>query len=807
MRNDRDNEVLNDYPRLLPVGLPPNTNVPGLKSLQLQASSYVFKVDQTGSVVGPDAILLQAHLRAITGTTVFEVISGSAVLSPGSDGTSRSLSFFNMATDTVVVRVTVEDTSTFKMSPAEPNSVYTSDVTLIKVVDGVDGIDGADGADGAEGFNARGVNLVASDQTIEYNASGQNPTPSAVTLTATSVNTSGTVYYQFFVNDVQVQSSTSNTYSYSVPGSFDSLPAKIEVQIREGSATNPILARDQTTVFGLKEGSDGITVLLSNEAHSLPASSSGSVTSFSNSGTEIEVWQGVKQLAYGTSGAGTYSVSAAGSSVTVGYASTSGKKRVYGNISAMSADLGKITYTITVRGFDGVTRTITKAQSFSKSRAGVDGQDGADGADGGTGPRTATGYLYYQYSRSTAPAKPSASSFNFSSGTFGSLTSNWSTTPPTFQAGNSNKYWYCFFTVRELTYEGSQSVTVDSARQGMGFSGLVTFSGTTLTNGSSNFNYTQIDGGWIKTGTLDASNVNVINLSASNIKSGTLTSAAIAIPADGGGDAFRVDPPGTSNNTVHYRYLAGYNISCSNSGNPASAAVLARTLGLSTSEPAGYFDSFNGTASKPAASVVTGGTVLEGARAFWSHRGGFYDAGGQGYNPFTGCHEGVVSASDTAEEGDILIDTLVLLTRGVSDAICLNERSHIACDKRAIGVFHSRRTITEEVVIAAARVMEESQDWTGMMKGDITNDPALVAFRDDYRLVQFNAVGEGLINVCGQNGNIEIGDLIVTSDMPGKGMKQDDDIVRNYTVAKSREAVTFSSPDEVKQIACIYLCG
>jgi hypothetical protein len=43
--------------------------------------------------------------------------------------------------------------------------------------------------------------------------------------------------------------------------------------------------------------------------------------------------------------------------------------------------------------------------------------------------------------------------------------------------------------------------------------------------------------------------------------------------------------------------------------------------------------------------------------------------------------------------------------------------------------------------------------------------------------------------------------------MPGKGMKQDDDIVRNYTVAKSREAVTFSSPEEVKQIACIYLCG
>jgi len=61
--------------------------------------------------------------------------------------------------------------------------------------------------------------------------------------------------------------------------------------------------------------------------------------------------------------------------------------------------------------------------------------------------------------------------------------------------------------------------------------------------------------------------------------------------------------------------------------------------------------------------------------------------------------------------------------------------------------------------------------------------------------------------VCGENGDIEAGDLIVTSSMPGKGMKQADDIVRSYTVARSREAITFSSPTEVKMIACIFLSG
>jgi hypothetical protein len=70
-----------------------------------------------------------------------------------------------------------------------------------------------------------------------------------------------------------------------------------------------------------------------------------------------------------------------------------------------------------------------------------------------------------------------------------------------------------------------------------------------------------------------------------------------------------------------------------------------------------------------------------------------------------------------------------------------------------------------------------------------------------------NALGEGQINVCGENGNIEKGDLIVTSAIPGKGMRQSDDIVRSYTVAKARESVSFSSTSEVKMIACIYMCG
>jgi len=70
-----------------------------------------------------------------------------------------------------------------------------------------------------------------------------------------------------------------------------------------------------------------------------------------------------------------------------------------------------------------------------------------------------------------------------------------------------------------------------------------------------------------------------------------------------------------------------------------------------------------------------------------------------------------------------------------------------------------------------------------------------------------NSLGEGGVNVCGEGGDIQPGDLIVTSSTPGKGMRQADDIVRAHTVAKAREAVTFSDPSEVRMVACIYLCG
>jgi hypothetical protein len=54
---------------------------------------------------------------------------------------------------------------------------------------------------------------------------------------------------------------------------------------------------------------------------------------------------------------------------------------------------------------------------------------------------------------------------------------------------------------------------------------------------------------------------------------------------------------------------------------------------------------------------------------------------------------------------------------------------------------------------------------------------------DDFKVI-VNSVGEGCILVSNFNGNLENGDLISSCDIPGLGIKQNDDIIRNITCAK-----------------------
>ena len=62
-------------------------------------------------------------------------------------------------------------------------------------------------------------------------------------------------------------------------------------------------------------------------------------------------------------------------------------------------------------------------------------------------------------------------------------------------------------------------------------------------------------------------------------------------------------------------------------------------------------------------------------------------------------------------------------------------------------------------------------------------------------------------NVCNENGDIQPGDLLVTSSTPGYLMKQDDDIIRSCTVGKAMESVVFNDQGQASGVYGYLYCG
>src|SRR5690606_26230747 len=78
---------------------------------------------------------------------------------------------------------------------------------------------------------------------------------------------------------------------------------------------------------------------------------------------------------------------------------------------------------------------------------------------------------------------------------------------------------------------------------------------------------------------------------------------------------------------------------------------------------------------------------------------------------------------------------------------------------------------------------------------DKSSEPSFLRRKlaERFDLVTINGTGEGQINVCGLGGDLEPGDFVCTSDMAGKGQRQNgpdgeaDDVPRRCTVARVRE--------------------
>jgi hypothetical protein len=452
---------------------------------------------------------------------------------------------------------------------------------------------------------------------------------------------------------------------------------------------------------------------------------------------------------------------------------------------------------------------------FSNSATATTDVQVENGEDGATGPRNAQVYFYYDTAQSTAPTAPSKAqlSYDFSTSTPQISATGWSTvfTPSAVSATSaSNKYWAIRVIFQEVTFGGSISEELSAVFTWQNMNGLVTF--TNLANGldSGGTSTTFIDGGSITADTLTVSKIKDNSSSTFNsyVTFGLGTGTTIATYSAGG--AF------SSSDTSYFGLLArntdaGYAIG-GGSKNTANVdiggivAVGAGNTAFSTYRNAAYLGNgvSGGTFKTGGAGNIQTAVTAEIRLAYYNGTTSYsaYLVSGSTY-PFTAGHDALqLLTEDVPELGDIMVDVELISAPNINDSITKMSKSTTANQKGAVGVF----------------AMLCGNEFVPSSLGEYVNDiseqnnkfvlrPEFANVYETYRPIGVNAIGEGKINVCGQGGDIQIGDFIVTSDIAGKGMKQADDIARSYTVAKARENVTFANSTETKQIACIYLCG
>jgi len=162
------------------------------------------------------------------------------------------------------------------------------------------------------------------------------------------------------------------------------------------------------------------------------------------------------------------------------------------------------TTTAQITGNTGTDSSLTWTSPILFVQNGTNGQS----ITGAAGPRNAAGYVYYSVSQASEPSSPSATSYNFSTGAFSGLTTNWSRTPPNVTGGDAH-YWATSYYITEATLGGTQTLTFASPFSSVQFDGLVTFTNLNTELADASGDITTINGGLLKTGTIDVAQVNI----------------------------------------------------------------------------------------------------------------------------------------------------------------------------------------------------------------------------------------------------------------------------------------------------------
>ena len=173
--------------------------------------------------------------------------------------------------------------------------------------------------------------------------------------------------------------------------------------------------------------------------------------------------------------------------------------------------------------------------------------------------------------------------------------------------------------------------------------------------------------------------------------------------------------------------------------------------------------------------------------------------GGINFVSFTGSH--IVPVDDS--------EINIMGTRGLlvsSDGTCLDG---------------TENSISETFSGATLSSLEKDKAVYGVISSEVyrpgAGDSPMIHWDDETHGITINSVGNGRVWVTNIAGEVQNGDYICSSNIPGYGQLQDDDLMHNYTAAKSTETIDWDSVTDtithngIKYkkylVACTYHCG
>ncbi len=406
-----------------------NGNIASMKLLADETSSAVsfsadsFKVYNGTSAIAPFEVVggVVKIKSANIGTVAFGDLSDAPttsftqiVYASDANGTSPSLTKGTRTFYAIYQGSTAVDLNNL------PNTLVFNPIT---------------GSTGASGADAKTIKLSTNALVVKYDSEGNNPSPSTITLTANSTNfangffkfTGGGSHFTDETSYTDGTGQNQDTATISVPTTFAGFGAPIVMRVGVADGDQVEDAFDTINIAPVKEGSNGLTIVLSNASHSVPADKDGTVLTspdgYAGSGTDIVVFDGATEydsVAHdATPGNNQFKVttSVTTGNISVGTQDISANKVTFGKHSGMSTDLAIIEYTINVEN----TVTIKKYQTINKSKQGLTGAAGGTGAAGinGKAVNLKADDLSFEYTAAGGSPSPSnvdvtATAFNLS---------------------------------------------------------------------------------------------------------------------------------------------------------------------------------------------------------------------------------------------------------------------------------------------------------------------------------------------------------------------------------------------------------